>query len=710
MDKICLRKIANNGFLVFDDVECTSKCSAEELAMLVYSFSSLGYAIDKEGLVKLSNLDSLSLEKFYNLNYTVLNEVSGAKFNHRVFYKNFPMLENLSQFEYVVRAILHYITVSKDDEGFMNQDIEDFEREIVHNPEKKILKLISSEEAKQILIKHVENLFESNIVIPYSEEDLIWSVIGEYPLDIHIKDIPFKENIGHYFMLLESGRNDVKLSEVISKETLIFVKTTTDLLRVYAAVSKGDVTLRRNVKFRSLERSVRRMFLDILNDLAKKNPNIFDDLARHEFLWKKAFEKLHVAEFKNRYPFIVDVATKFRNDEYQTFYSKLDSLEDNQVSYIKLLKTRPGEFARRLDMLIRKDNYDLEYTLNEFRLIGNSISTTLLLQLWEFFKNRCLYPTRIFKINFDRSVKYKEIIDTRKELSQEVVDKVIKMIEEILIDIYSTYENKGKVYIDESVRAYCLPRNSRNGSAQNKTLTFGSKIKLDPSDYKFLRFFTHFKNSDEERIDIDLTLEFFDEEFANIFTIGWHDTTRCDELNSFYSGDVTSAPKGASEFVDLDYEKARKEARYAVVTNSAYTGQDFCDIPECFSGVMFLNSKGKKGKIYNPEFIKYKFDLTQRGSNQNVAFAVDLKTMELIWIDSPLSHNFTGIVAALSSGVVLSLKDALKVHMNLYDFFMLHKGHVEFVDTKEGADIIISDSIDATLKPFDVANIAADWL
>ena len=155
MDKLCLRKIANNGFLVFDDVECNSKCSAEELAMLVHSFSSLGYAIDKEGLVKLSNLDSLSLEKFYSLNYTVLNEVSGAKFNHRVFYKNFPMLENLSQFEYVVRAILHYITVSKDDEGFMNQDIEDFEREIVHNPEKKILKLISSEEAKQILIKHV---------------------------------------------------------------------------------------------------------------------------------------------------------------------------------------------------------------------------------------------------------------------------------------------------------------------------------------------------------------------------------------------------------------------------------------------------------------------------------------------------------------------------------------------------------------------------
>ena len=57
-----------------------------------------------------------------------------------------------------------------------------------------------------------------------------------------------------------------------------------------------------------------------------------------------------------------------------------------------------------------------------------------------------------------------------------------------------------------------------------------------------------------------------------------------------------------------------------------------------------------------------------------------------------------------------SLKDVLKEHMNLYDFFMLHKGHVEFVDNIDEADIVVSDDSNATLKPFDVENIAANWL
>ena len=41
-----------------------------------------------------------------------------------------------------LRAILHYITVSLDDEGFMNQDMTDFEREEIHGKKKNILKIV----------------------------------------------------------------------------------------------------------------------------------------------------------------------------------------------------------------------------------------------------------------------------------------------------------------------------------------------------------------------------------------------------------------------------------------------------------------------------------------------------------------------------------------------------------------------------------------
>ena len=75
-----------------------------------------------------------------------------------------------------------------------------------------------------------------------------------------------------------------------------------------------------------------------------------------------------------------------------------------------------------------------------------------------------------------------------------------------------------------------------------------------------------------------------------------------------------------------------------------------------------------------------------------------------------MSYNYNSIVASRCPGVVMSFKNALKTHMNLYDFFMLHSNHFTLVDNKEEADIIISDSDDATLKPFDVEEIAAKWL
>lgn len=717
MKELCIERLAQDGYLIFDEIECEATCRPEELAMVISSFSSLGYALGADEIKKLNKLDSVHLTKFYNENYKVLENICGMNVKHKVFYKNFPRVENMSDLEVVVRAILHYITVSDDSDGFMSQDILDFEREVVHNPKKQMLKFISSEEAKKYVIKIVENIFEGKVAISYGDYCFIADVLEDYSKEVVINEIPFKENLAHYIKLLTYNKVNPKLSEVLSKECLRFIKTPTDLLRFYAAISNGDVTLRDNVEFISLERSVRRMLLEVLDEIAKDNLNIYDDLNRNEFLWKRAFEKLHVGEYKTKYPNIYEVAKKFRNEDYNTFYSKLNSLENNQVSYIKLLKTRPGEFARRLDMLIRKENYDLEYTLNEFKTVAHNISTTLLISLWEHFKNRNLYPTRIFKINKPHTTVFKEIPDERDVIDTKTISLVIKMIEEVLTEIYSSYEVKGKVYIDPDMKNYCLPRNTRNGSAQRKTLTYGTRIKLDPTAGSFIRVFTHFKNmkpgAEDEfncRVDVDLSAEFVSDAFDDAFTLGWHNFYGGREFNSFISGDVTSAPEGASEFIDIDYQEARKYARYCIVCNSVYTGQDFADIPECFSGVMFMPEIGKEGEIFNPEFVELKFDLTQRGSNLNCAFVIDLETMELIWMDSAKTYDHGGIVAAASASLCATLKDVLKEHMNLYDFFMLHKGHIEIVDKIEDADIIVSDKDFATLKPYDVAIIAANWL
>lgn len=713
MKKIYLKKLMTKGYLVLEgQFNNDNKCSAEEIAVMLKSFSSLGYTLDKEGINMISNLSSLELGKFYHSNYQVLQKFTGTDYNHRIFYNNFPDLTDISNYEFYVRAVLHYLTVSKNDMGFMSDDIADINRLEVHNNSKQILKVIDKDKATKLLINIVKDLFEGKVAISYNEESFLLEMLGDYKNEINIVDIPFKENMAKYVSYILRIKGDNKLSKVLTENSLSFVKTATDLLRIYAILSNGDYTLRENTHFISLERSVRRMFLNILNVIAYENPYMIDDLGRHEFLWKRAFEKLHVAEYSKQYPYIAKLASMLRNDEYITYYGRLEQAKENQVEFIKLLKTRPGEFARRLDMIIRNQEFDLEYTLSSFKEVANRVSTTLLLQLWEFFKNRELYPTRIFKINGRFSTFYKEVIDIREPIEENFIEKVTETLLDILRNIYSNYDNLGKVYIDENVKSYSLPINNRNASSQNKTLTYGSKVKLEEEDGNYLRFFTHFKNFKGEhgRVDVDLSIEFVDESLTSAFSLSWHNMGSGRKFDSYHSGDITSAPDGASEFVDLDYKKARKYARYAVVTNSVYTGQDFADIPECFSGVMFMPQIGKKGSVFNPEFVKYKFDLTQKGSNQNIAFAVDLETLELIWIDSPMSYNYNSIVASRCPGVVMSLKNALKTHMNLYDFFILHSNHFTLVDNKEEADIIISDSEDATLKPFDVEEIAAKWL
>jgi hypothetical protein len=126
---------------------------------------------------------------------------------------------------------------------------------------------------------------------------------------------------------------------------------------------------------------------------------------------------------------------------------------------------------------------------------------------------------------------------------------------------------------------------------------------------------------------------------------------------------------------------------------------------------MFRKDKGKKGGIFEASTVKYKYDLTQESSAKNIAYVIDLKTMELIWIDCAHSHSPSyALVANGDLSLVAIMKNALKKHMSIYDLVMLHKDHIEFVDNKEDAKFIIDASSDSSLSPYDLEKLSADWL
>lgn len=214
LNKLYLEKLIKKGYVVIqDNVDTTSKCESKELAGLLKSFSSMGFMLNQDGILKLSEISSDSLACFYHIYYPLLKKVVGSNVKHTIFYKNFPDMGEISDLEYYCRAVLHYLTVSENSDGFMNQDINDFSRKVVSCEKKTILKVITVSEAEKILIRICENYFTGKVAIPYVEKDFLTNVLNDYNELINIKEIPFKENIAYYFdCLIINSNNKKKIS------------------------------------------------------------------------------------------------------------------------------------------------------------------------------------------------------------------------------------------------------------------------------------------------------------------------------------------------------------------------------------------------------------------------------------------------------------------------------------------------------------------
>lgn len=719
MKNIYRQILLNKNILPLDATSNSdTKISNAELGGMLLSFSSVGFTLDKESIELLKNYSAEELKDFYLNSMNILKEAKGDNVTHVVFYKNFPNLEKMSELEYVLNAVLHYFTVSENSYGYMPNDVKKkVKNYLKEKVQLTVLKVLTEEECNKVLIAYTNNMFESKKAIPLNAQYALKQLVNDFSYFIAPNEIPFKENLAFYFncMCHYALNLGVNIGTLLSNINLGFIKTSTDILRVYAALSCGDITLIENTKFVSLNRTGRKVLLRKLEEIASKNEGTIDDMASHDFLWKKALEKLHIGDYSNVFVNAYKVATQLRNDDYTTYNALVVKAykEKHIVELLRLLSIKPGVFARSLDYVVRNLKEYSNVTIEAFAKVANKVSNSLLIQLWEFYKNRNLYDTRIFVIKGPLNSFVKEIEDNREIISEETTNKIIEVLENALKTNFSKKEMIEGVYLDESMKNYMIPSNNRNASSGYRTLTFGSKVKLEVSKKPILRFFTHWKNAkgNNGRVDIDLSVQLYDKDFNLVSTLAWHNMHGGANFNSYHSGDITSAPKGASEFIDLDYKAARNFGKYAIVCNNVFTGQDFADIPECFSGVMFREQKGKVGEIFEADKVKCKFDLTQRGSSQNLAFAIDLETLEMIWIDFPYTHSQCYAVAEDSNlSLVMLLKKALQQHMSIYDLVMLHENHLDFSRNKAKAKYLIDDSEKAALSPYDIEKISSEWL
>lgn len=275
---------------------------------------------------------------------------------------------------------------------------------------------------------------------------------------------------------------------------------------------------------------------------------------------------------------------------------------------------------------------------------------------------------------------------------------------QVLVARFSTLPALGNVYVDPTLTEQFVPAGARSASKAFKSVARGSKSALSNKDV--FRAFIWWKDQDGNRVDIDSCVVFYDKDYQYVDHCSF---TNLRGTGFTHSGDITSAPKGAAEFVDINKSELAPEIRYAVLVINSFTSQKYSELDECFAGVM-ERSTGQDGEIFDGRTVLTKFDLTSE-TRAVVPLALDIKENKMLWMDMALkSVDLWSIVEKQSDRLGYLLQGFNEMcRPSLYDLFMMHaEGRGVVVDSKEAADSVFSMSEGVT--PFHTEVIASEYL
>lgn len=236
----------------------------------------------------------------------------------------------------------------------------------------------------------------------------------------------------------------------------------------------------------------------------------------------------------------------------------------------------------------------------------------------------------------------------------------------------------------------------------------GSRFSIN-ENARYLRSFIYWKEPQGDRTDLDLSAVLLDENLKVLDNVSYFNL-RSDRYNAYHSGDITSAPNGASEYIDIDLEDLKsKGVRYISIMVNSFTHTPFCDLPECFVGFMERESI-KSGEIYEPKTVVNKSDITS-SSEQVMPMIIDIYNMEVVWADLMVSSSsWINNVHYNKNNVIFAIKSMLNaVKPNMYDLAMLNVlARGELVSSKEEADVIFS--LTEGITPYDVDIIMGEYI
>ncbi|MEW4369719.1 cytoplasmic protein [Paenibacillus kandeliae] len=708
------------------------------LATLLQHIQQIGYTFDRELLQACHTLPVKVLIDLHQQIIPILQQMVGDHVNYTPMYPNFPNeVMAASDAQLYLNAVLHYACGTLPDHEAQPRPL------LLDDTPLRFLSL--AEESTGINI--IRNLAAANGSLSEQDKEDLRTALQQIE-DIELllpEQIPYKENAAYIAaVLLDNGRASVQRLSV-------YFRTATDVLRLAAGLSGLDTSLAwakklpqltrpfanlynmnqgMNIQvnrtsgvnqesgtavtdlaaayhFRKFKRSERRLLLGLL----ERTVEPLEDMVLYREQWKRLGEILHPGEMRKQYPYAFAAFTALRRDKHiVTFRSEIErGLSVGDSAMIAKLGTRPGELARRLDKLLRSQPARTVVILDQFQQSANQLAVPLLLQMMAHFKHR--HEPKRYRVFFPKGNMGKVVAmpNHLPALPDGVAQQLVQVIKEELKQRFAQQETLGRVYIDPALQQIPVPLSQRSASRALRALPRGSRVNMPDGDtVRLFCWWSDMREGSQTRVDVDLSVILMDENWQHIDTLAFYNLK---SEFGVHSGDIVSAPNGASEFIDLHIPAvlAQTRARYATVQVNCFTGQAFAELPECFAGFM-MRQYDQTGEIYEPRTVQSKFDLTVE-AQQAVPFALDLHTREMIWMDAVLKNRSFQITAQDNMTGLQMLGHAfsdLRRPM-LSELFTLHaEARGSIVEHIEDADTVFA--MEEGITPYQTDRILAEFV
>ena len=512
-------------------------------------------------------------------------------------------------------------------------------------------------------------------------------------------------------------------------------RTVTDVLRLAVALAGGDVSLAEPCRFPSFSRAQRRRLLGLLDAVgqAQDSRDSAEEMSRRSERWKRLARHLRPGDYARRFPRAAALLHQVASGDAEAgFTSRLEeALARHDVEgALRLLATRPGVFARRLNHLLRlcTDDAARERVVAEFAEVAPEVSLPVLVRLWEYFSSPGpeALPWRVVTIKAATGTKTTLIASTRRPGPADAA--VVHAVEEAL----RQRKRLGRIAVDQGLyEGYTAPVGLRSASPGMRTAGRGTRLPLPEGET--IRFFLHWRDLPENpaeasgpagpaaaedrdtRVDLDLSAFFVSEDFTRSEQIAYYNLR---STAAVHSGDLTSAPDGAAEFIDVTLAEALRQGwRYVVMTVHSFSHHQLSEVPECWAGAMARGADPQSGEVFEASTVMQRLDLVSPTFNAT-PFVIDLAERRLIWWDLPVGvgeHQVANLDRS-SNRVLAHLLDLLEgrrmplAHLLglLADDVVEDPDEAELVFGEGGILPWQTEQILALLGPAEVAADAAD--